>query len=128
MLRAQMKRPYLHPLLLSTLPHVLTLVAAGDCAAPTTPFPALAYPYLAVITTSSILSLLWHASFEAAGWVGFLDYAFAALWVAAEVSLAWAHGDTSMVVVLLSLNAFVTLTNLAVDQLARRSSTPLPFR
>ena len=110
------RRSLLHPLLLSTLPHFLTLLAGGGCSAKAT---FLSHLYPVVVTISSSLSLLWHASFEAVGWVGFMDYAFAALWVATEVALAGTRGDPHTVVGVLLVNAIATLANVAVDQLAR---------
>jgi hypothetical protein len=110
-------RAWWDPLLLSTAPHFLALffVSSDGCK----DLDGLYAGYLLVITTSSTLSLLWHASHEQAGLLFCLDYTFAFLWAAYDILLASLKGSGGLVTPVLLLNGSSMLANLMSDWAAR---------
>jgi hypothetical protein len=74
--------------------------------------------YAVIIVTSASFSVLWHILEEPQNWVKYLDYAFASVWVAADLYLAGRACPLVLMFVLL-FNILVGGTNKIVDALAQ---------
>lgn len=106
-------RAFTDPVILSTLPHILSIAYISGCIG-----KGAAYDiYAGIICISSSLSIAWHIHREPRNMLFYLDYIFA---------LAWSIGDIVMAPLLQSmlLNLCVLSANLLSDYLAKKGIIP----
>jgi hypothetical protein len=80
------RRSMLEPVMLSTVPHFLSLLFVAGCYNGTHA-DSLWSAYTAVVIVSSTLSLLWHGQREKKNIIFWADYAFALAWIIFDIVL-----------------------------------------
>ena len=113
-----MKRPLTHPIILTTLPHFLSIGLVANCISPT--YPGIYIGYSAVIGCSSVLSVLWHRQHEPYSILFWLDYAFAGIWTIYDCILAGLLKSSYILAIVCILNIITIILNQLVDNLARK--------
>jgi hypothetical protein len=97
------------PVILSTVPHILAIIPPLFEPTP------LSLAYAALITSSTLLSILWHLYKEPSGPLFILDYGIATVWTTFDLAL----GFKNPVVIL--LNGICIGSNIYLEKYYRGS-------
>ena len=114
------KRKFTDPLVLSTFPHLLSLLSLLLCKDPVFD-GGLTQKFSVIIVTSTLLSVLWHRLREPMGFLFWIDYGFAILWMIMELLLSISQSASFVslnTMIIISLNMVTFLMNQLVDSLA----------
>ena len=99
------KRSFLDPIILSTLPHGLAILVPVGIG------------YSLLVALSTTLSVLWHRYGEPKSILFWLDYLVAFVWTVVDIALAL---PTPVLLPVILLNGLCLVTNQLADALARQ--------
>lgn len=114
------KRKFTDPLVLSTFPHLLSLLGLLWYTDPVFD-GGLPQMFSVIIVMSTLFSVLWHRLREPMGFLFGVDYGFAILWMIMELLLSTSQSASFVslnTMIIISLNTVTFLLNQLVDSLA----------
>ena len=113
------------PVILSTIPHFLSLMFVTGCDRG--PLMDIYSTYTVIIAISSLLSLVWHFQKERKNIFFWLDYGFALAWTIMDLTVAISTAPVHVILTVAFLNIIVLLTNQLCDFLDRKGFVPYEF-
>jgi hypothetical protein len=120
--KANIWRSPTDPIILSTIPHFLSLVYATGCEMDH--LTNLYNIYITVIVSSSTLSVMWHIQSERRNIIFWLDYGFAIAWTTMDLTVALSTQPIHILITVSFLNFIVFITNHMGDFLDRKGLVP----